>query len=406
MRGFIQSYNKESGKMVIQAVIPFVEIYKKAKFTFRVRPEDDPINTDSTVGTEMYQRQLSSEHVKDIKQYIRKTILQETKKESVTALFPTAMLLAFDHELAEGTYKCGDLIEFDLPENFYIVDGQHRLKAMQELFEESSNRLKKDSVAHDVISYLRRYFFSCSILVNYDIWEQARIFADVNFKQKKVSKSLYYEIYGMEYSSDPEMWKQNSIFLAHSLVEFLNISDISPLKGLIKMLGNTSKGIISQSFLVESFLRHIYSPRSIWYFDPYIVTVSPDSVRHMSVETVSYLTAIRESFKSLWPKIDERPNSIICKTTGMGALIRLLSDFHKQMPKEISMEIKNISKQCVCRSYVDYANDNFSKLKSYKDELFSIDPNIGQFCSTGGSGLEIKLYKRMKQLIFEPEMSR
>ena len=400
MRGFIQSYNKESGKMVIQAVIPFVDICKKARFTFRVRPEDDPINTDSTVGTEMYQRQLSLDHVKDIKQYIRKTILQEVGKESVTALFPTAMLLAFDYEVEEGNKKCGDLIEFDLPENFYIVDGQHRLKAMQELYNDS-DRLLKDSVDNDVISYLKSYFFSCSILVNYDIWEQARIFADVNFKQKKVSKSLYYEIYGMEYSPNPEMWKQNSIFLAHSLVEFLNISNISPLKGLIKMLGNTSKGIISQSFLVESFLRHIYSPRSIWYFDPYIVTVSPDSVRHMSVETVSYLTSIKESFAPLWPNMEERPNSIICKTTGMGALIRLLSDFHKQMPEDISMEIKNMPKQCICRSYVDYANENFSKLKSSENELFSINPNIGQFCSTGGSGLEIKLYKRMKQLIFE-----
>ena len=400
MKGFIQSYNKESGKMVIQAVIPFVKIMQKAKFTFRVRPEDDPIETEMTAGTEMYQRQLNSTHVREIKNYIHTTILEELNGESITAIFPTALLLAFDYEEISKDEKCGELIDFNLPDNFYIVDGQHRLRAMQELYTDLTRLLVKDNNDNAILEYLNNYHYSCSILVNYDIWEQARIFADVNFKQKKVSKSLYYEIYGMDYYSNPKMWKQNSIYLAHSLVEFLNVSNLSPLKGMVKMLGNTSHGIISQSFLVESFLRHIYSPRSIWYFDPYTQEVTPSSVRHMSVEAVSYLTAIMKSFPTMWPIMGELPKSIICKTTGMGALIRLLGDFHRHLPRCIAEEIRSVEKQCVCDSYVDYAINNFSQLSSNVEQLFSLNPEVGEFCSTGGSGLELKLYKRMRGLIF------
>lgn len=120
----------------------------------------------------------------------------------------------------------------------------------------------------------------------------------------------------------------------------------------------------------------------------------------MSVEAVSYLTAIMKSFPTMWPIKGDSPKSIICKTTGMGALIRLLGDFHRHMPRCIAEEIRSVEKQCVCDSYVDYAINYFSQLSSNVEQLFSLNPEVGEFCSTGGSGLELKLYKKMKDLIF------
>ena len=89
MKAIIQEYNSVSGKMVLQACIPFTILRDKAKFTYRTRPEEDPYNS----GRSDYQRQLNLQHVKEIRDYISSSILASSKQ--TIALFPTSMLISY-----------------------------------------------------------------------------------------------------------------------------------------------------------------------------------------------------------------------------------------------------------------------------------------------------------------------
>lgn len=400
MKALIQSYNKESGKCVLHACIPFMLLKEKCKFTFRVRPEAD-VNADLEEGesSKYYQRQLNLEHLKEIKRYLASTILSEMNGKRIDAIFPTSVLIAYssdDIRIEDNE----EVLTIDIPDGVYVVDGQHRLKAMIDLYNGVTppSHILMDGNKR-VKSYLEKYKFNCTILVNYDLWEQARIFADVNFKQKKVSKSLYYEIYGMNYSEDPLQWKQNAVYLAHSLVAFLNVNKLSPIKGNIKMLGSNDKGIISQSFLVEAILRHISSPRGIWYYDPMLTKVDKALLIGMAVEIISYLSVVHQGFGNLWPSSDGKHKSIICKTTGMGALLRLMGDIHRILPANIFDAIKRKESIVIDNEYVENVTKIIEKLKPHEARLFSIEKEVGQFNGTGGKGLEGALYKEMKTIL-------
>lgn len=400
MKALIQSYNKESGKCVLHACIPFILLKEKCKFTFRARPEAD-VNADLEEGesSKYYQRQLNLEHLKEIKRYLASTILSEMNGKRIDAIFPTSVLIAYssdDIRMEDNE----EVLEIDIPDGVYVVDGQHRLKAMIDLYNGVTppSHILMDGNKR-VKAYLERYKFNCTILVNYDLWEQARIFADVNFKQKKVSKSLYYEIYGMNYSEDPLQWKQNAVYLAHSLVAFLNGNKLSPIRGNVKMLGSKDKGFISQSFLVEALLRHISSPRGIWYFDPMRTKVDKALLIGMAVEILSYLSVVHHVFGDLWPSSEDKHTSIICKTTGMGALLRLMGDIHRVLPANIFDSIKSKEFIGIDNDYVETVTTIIEKLKPQEARLFSIEKNVGQYNGTGGKGLEGALYKEMKTLL-------
>ena len=400
MKALIQSYNKESGKCVLHACIPFMLLKDKSKFTFRVRPEAD-VNVDLEEGasSKYYQRQLNLEHLKEIKRYLASTILSEMNGKRIDAIFPTSVLIAYSSE--DIRIKDNeDVIDIDIPDGVYVVDGQHRLKAMIELYKGVTppSHILLDGNKR-VKAYLENYKFNCTILVNYDLWEQARIFADINFKQKKVSKSLYYEIYGMNYSEDPLQWRQNAVFLAHSLVAYLNVNRLSPIRGNVKMLGSKDKGFISQSFLVEALLRHISSPRGIWYYDPMRTKVDKALLIGMAGETLSYFTVVHQVFGDMWPSSDGKHKSIICKTTGMGALLRLMGDIHRILPANIFDTIKSRDAIGIDNGYVENVTKIMAKLKPHEARLFSIEQGVGEFNGTGGKGLEGALYKEMKSLL-------
>ena len=129
MKAIMQSRNELSGTMVLQACVSFVDLMNKAKFTFRIRPEDDPYSDKPND----YQRQLNMVHVKEIVKYLKKEILSVNKRS--TAIFPTSMLIAFDSEDNLTPDEHG-ILDIEIPQDCYIVDGQHRLKAMIELFNE------------------------------------------------------------------------------------------------------------------------------------------------------------------------------------------------------------------------------------------------------------------------------
>ena len=381
MKAIMQSRNELSGTMVLQACVSFVDLMNKAKFTFRIRPEDDPYSDKPND----YQRQLNMVHVKEIVKYLKKEILSVNKRS--TAIFPTSMLIAFDSEDNLTPDEHG-ILDIEIPQDCYIVDGQHRLKAMIELFNEvlaTCSFIEEDKEIYD---FLNGYKFNCSILINYDLWEQSKIFADVNFTQKKVNKSLYYDIYGSYYSENATDLKQNAIYLAHSLVVFLNRNEYSPLNGQIKMLGN-GKGVISQAFIVEALFLHISSPRGIWYFDIY-KSVDKLILNRMKVELFSYLSAIKDSFFDYW----NNNTSIMLKTTGLGALLRFMGYLHRVFDNNM-IDTLGDSNSIYCNPYIEGVKKNLVCHKKYSKELFSTNKDYGKFCGTGGKGLEMALYKEL-----------
>lgn len=400
MKAFVLNGDERSQKLTLQANIPFVELYKKARFSYMTDPATNPYEGDVDLPrNEFYQRRIDEGRVSSIKNFIRNAILGEKANKQVAVLFPTAMLLAAN---SERELRIGDMYDlndiFDTDEAFYIVDGQHRLYSMRSLYEDV---MQKDMFNEEddemVLRYLRNYRFNCTILLNFDLWEQAQVFADVNFNQKRVSTSLYYSIYGMNYSSNPSDWQRNYIFIAHSLVAFLNSHPTSPLLGGIKMLG-TGKGFISQASLADSLMQNIKSPRGIWYVDPNNME-KPPVYKYMAVEILSFLSAVKKKFDKFWP-VEGRHRSIICKTTGMGALLRLMAYLHLyKMPRNLHQALLNSTVSEILPEYEQFVIEFLSLIEPEKYRLFSLD---GEYSGTGGKGLELRLFAEMKDLIEEP----
>ncbi len=398
MKVYALSGDEESQKLILQANIPFVELYKRAIFSYMNDPSDDPYEEDDvTPRNSFYQRRVDEGRVKVIKKYIRDTILNEKNGQSVAVIFPTAMLLAAS-STGEKTLKIDDDCEMDeviyQSDGFYIVDGQHRLFSMKALYDEINNGLFKTDEDKYIIKYLESYRFNCNILLNYDLWEQAQVFADVNFNQKKVSTSLYYSIYGMNYPTNPSDLKRNYLYITHQLVMVLNTHDLSPLKGFVKMLGN-GNGFISQAFIADNLMRNIKSPRGIWYVDPYNMKVPP-VYRYMTIELLSYFSAVSKVFYKYWPTSGEL-KSIICKTTGIGALLRLMVYIHQQMlPQKLIVGLRELEKTEIYKEYEDFIIDKLSNLSDIEDRLFSMK---GAYSGTGGRGLEVKLFYEMRHKV-------
>lgn len=396
MNAMIIGGSAEAQKWVMQANVSFLNLQKKARFTYMRDPGEDPIVDDEELPkNQPYQRRIKEDRIKDIKKFIRSAILNEKKGEQVSVIFPTAMLLA---TRIDRTFKIFETVSLNdiihQMEDFYVVDGQHRLEAMLELYKEVTETLLPTEDENAIKQYLDHYVFNCTILLNFDLWEQAQVFADVNFNQAKVNKSLYYSIYGMNYSKNPSDWNRNYIFIAHSLVKFINNYETSPLKGCIKMLG-TGKGFISQAFIGEALMPLIRSPRGIWYVDPQVLTDKPN-YRYMAVELLSYFQAVKTVLNDYWPK-DNVHISILCKTTGIGALIRLMSYLHQQkMPEDLKKCLRENYNPTVMPQYTEFVTPYLEKLLPAAKDLFGLK---GNYAGTGGKGLEHQLFVAMQSQI-------
>lgn len=389
MKGYVLRGDNESQKYVIQANLDFLDLCKYAEFTQMTDINADPYEAGSKQTEEFYQRRVAPQRVKEIIKYARMAILETPRSSRHWALFPTTMLLAAHWEL-DSDLKIDDFWEsesfYEGLTSLYIVDGQHRLFSLKQLYGECQDRNDEESVR--ICEYLRAYKFNCTLLVNYDMWEQAQVFADVNFNQKSVNKSLYYSIYGMRPPRDGDM-KRSHIYVAHQLTRFMNDSTDSPLFRCIKMLG-TGRGFISQSFFADSLIRHLV-PRGIWYND-YQSDPNDLDYRYMSTELISFFVAVKNVFGEEWPATDGTHKSIIAKTTGIGALIRLMAYIHETfLPTEILIDLKSDNIDRVSIKYVELVTNLLRALKPY--QYFSFQ---GNFAGTGGKGLEVRLYEAMK----------
>lgn len=398
INGLVLSGDVGSQKLVLQACIPFVELEKHAVFSYMRDPNENPYKTDDeddkTERNRFYQRRIDTSRISKIKEFIRNAILDEAHRRRAVAVFPTAMILAYTDDISD--YAVGDVVSVRLPRGTFVVDGQHRLYAMQKLYEEvcgieifdmknEENRIVKE--------YIENYRFNCTILLNFDLWEQSQVFVEVNFNQRKVSKSLYYDIYGMYYNDSYVNDPRNYIYVAHMLAKYMNHKNDSPLKGKIKMLGN-SIGLVSQSCFAEAIIGNMSSRMGIWRLDVENVTGRP-SYKYMAIELNAFYQVVAEVFADIWPE-ENKHKSIICKTTGTSSMIRLLGYIHQNILTDDIRRKLRAADDTVVDGYKKVVKPVLMKLYYERNRLFGLN---GEFSKTGGKGIEKSLYREMCSII-------
>lgn len=394
MRAYIQHKDSQNQKLILQALVPFTELRDSVLFTYRAQDTQSSYEkqTQFQASMEFYQRRVDSKRSNDIKDFIKHSILLEKKGSQLATLFPSSMIIALsvDEDYTGNNLKLIDdeSCELNFSSNVFIVDGQHRMMGMIKLYDELNRYMVRTEDDDYVFDYLKKYKFNCTILVNYDLWEQGQVFVNVNFKQKPVNKSLYYEIFGSEYRENESDWERNRIYLSHQMALFLNERPDSPFYQRIKMLG-TGSGYVSQAFVVESLQRN-FKRGGLWYFDP---EEKPGDEEYYATELLSYFVAIKKLFSKYWPAAEATRGTIICKTTGFGAWIRLMGMMRTDNDAILLKQLKeSASRNEVCNPYVEQVTQILSPLKKYGEKLFGKD---SEFSSSSGQGAEGKLYKKL-----------
>lgn len=411
-------------KPIATSSISFRDLKEIIKFTSREPSSFDPFNPiqskdffTNQANSEYFQRLTNEERVKNIYKYLLEEINKRNTKKSELGTFPTSVIISLEineqfDDIDEYKNQVLKLEENDNIGAFYkftedskfinleilnrknslIVDGQHRLAGMLKLYNDAKNKsIKigrnnlKDKYPNleysTIVRELDDFQLNCTLLVGFDKWEQGKVFVDVNFNQKPVNKSLYYDIFG----SFPEPDK-NDIFLAHMLAMHLNNNSNSVIKGFIKMLGKGS-GFFSQAFFVEAILEH-FKANGIW------ADISLDYLNNgkkfeiLPLFLKAYFRSIKQNFKEYWPKDEyskgERYKDVLVKTTGMGALLKLINPIYKYLIRN-NIQIDNLNEDQLFNEF----NLIFEKIKNQGEKYFSSNSD---FSGAGSLGLQNKLY--------------
>lgn len=391
---------EQGNKVIAIAVVKYSELKNVVRFTNRESSDSNPYDQEyyESRNQEYYQRLVKSQRVNNIADFIENAYRQEKSgNETITSVFPSSMILAFDalnesDSIANSNYD--DIIFPQSKDAVLIVDGQHRFAGMQLLEKRYLNKVQNNIFGEkeysEILEWINDYRFNCTFLIDFDMWEQSQFFANVNFYQKRVNKSLYYDIFGST-PPDKRNDKNNSIYLSHSLVQYLNSSDKSPLKGMIKMLG-TGDGLVSQAFVVEAIMNH-FKTRGVWNFIEEDFKNNGNKHVMLTRIFVAYFTSIKNIFSDFWPIAGERYTSIMCKTTGLGALIRLLGLLYKELAigSYPGMDPINFEKATL-NELTDIFTQVFESIKDKGEVLFGTS---SEFSGGGSSGFQAKLYKQL-----------
>ncbi|WP_339200722.1 DGQHR domain-containing protein [Peribacillus sp. FSL P2-0133] len=237
----------------------------------------------------------------------------------------------------------------------FIVDGQHRLA--------SFGFTENDKISDD-------FEIVVTIFINLEIPLQAEIFSIINGKQKPVNKSLLYDL--SSFNQD----KYNEIKRSHSIVKWLNSNPISPFFNEIRMLGS-GPGSISQSAFIDELLRYIKDRRAHTYKS----FLKDKDEKEIIKLLLSYYLAIKQTFKDEW---DDRKNYVFLKTTGFGALMKLLYYVY--------------IKFCV-----ENRQFNREELKEFFRNIKSDEFSVDKLGKAGSQGLQSELYRKLRTTLIGDE---
>lgn len=259
------------------------------------------------------QRRTDVRRIKEISEYVQ---------NAQGIIFPTPIVLSFN--LFEGSGFIGNtdytidedahLITFTHNARFSIIDGQHRLAGAVSAYNQIiNNNTRKD------------FELAVTLIPNVGLSKAAQLFIDINGNQRKVNKSMIYDLY-----SNIDNSQIDNINKYITVTQTLNDREKSPLHQKIKRLG-VGTGNISQAFFVD-YLMSAYE--------------SFDSSREMQKiysEVFTYFKVVSEIFPRHWR--DKTSN--LLKTNGFGALLILL-------PKILVSHKENYSTQEISEHFRAY----------------------------------------------------
>lgn len=332
----------------------FSELKNIVRFHIRWLNNEDWIN-----------RETDSKRIKNIASYIFNEI------DSNIPLFSTPLVISLDER--DGIIFSEDNI--NIPEDkkniWLIIDWQHRFKWIELYYNKYYNKYNDNDNNNDIE-------LPIIFLLDFDLYQLSEIFVNINFKQKPVNKSLYYDIF---WSLPPKDWVYNELQYSHEIVKMLNTADWSPIKGIIKMLWNKN-WLVSQSFIVDIFTIFFRRDEVWWIF------LKEQDYTPIEKFLKIYFSFIKEKFKKYnYTEDDLKFDTwwhILWKTTGFGAILYLIQDIFQDSKFDINWDIK------------EYLNNKFKKLS---------DEDINKLFSKNWEyawswWLQSKLYRELSKKIF------
>ena len=224
----VQVSQLQSG-IVFTGKMNFGQLNQIYKLTERRESVDDPFGNSTIVYDDNtdFQRQLSQKKLKEIESYLRDE-MQQRKAGKSLAMFPSSLILynrasepddlkldtnadeqTINLQVINDSYSTtldccfylqspqkADLYQLFIPKNrgiTLIVDGQHRFIGTQRFYQSLPQELRDE---------VENFEFIVTYLVGFDLYEVGQIFATVNFNQKPVNRSLYYDIFGSAPQTD------------------------------------------------------------------------------------------------------------------------------------------------------------------------------------------------------------
>lgn len=349
-------------------LLDYIDFHFRDPYTHLQNPltqlkTDEYINRIQKQGIELesnergIQRRLQLERIRNIAEYL---------KSDESNFLPNSILLSasinensdfYNHYL---DYENKEIGYFEFPEDvrFIIIDGQHRLGGLSLLDKKFQEQLELTTI----------------LLFNISIPTAAKLFSDINGKQKAVNRSLIYDLYdliGTEY--------QNDITIFHSICEAFYTSKRSPLYRQIKMLGIGS-GAISQSFFIDYAIDAVKSAGiSIRENEQYIYE-----------QLFFYFRAFQRTFPRDWPvpidfhtidQLDEHAKLVLrerksqlVKTNGFGAILRLFPKVYNLSGGKFEGYLETISK---LKGHINWLNDgSMGTGKSFQNKLLQTMENL------------------------------
>ena len=254
------------------------------------------------------ERPLSQDRVAELQKYVR----------TVDATFPTSIIIGVSSEDADYDESSGTMTIAKTDKVAKIIDGQHRIAGLT--------------------GYANGTFqVNVTVFVDMDLEDQAMVFATINLKQTRVSKSLAYNLY--EYATSPSPQKT-----CHDIAKLLNKREGSPFEEKIKILGRATPGrlaeTLTQAAFVEQLLKLISrdpdGDRDLLKRGKSPKPASPEQARSLIFRDMfldrrdadialclwDYFLAVRRRWPQAWDSTER--GVILSRTTGFVALMRLL----------------------------------------------------------------------------------
>jgi len=270
------------------------------------------------------QRELKPARIRDIRKYVG----------TIDASFPTSIVVSVDEKCVtisdterEG-FKILKVSEYEDPASpelsipldqaATIIDGQHRLKGLQE-------------------AGMSDFELSVSIFVGVDDATEATLFSIVNLAQTKVNKSLVYDLFALATSRSPEK-------TCHEIVVALDRLPESPFHDRIKRLGVATEKrfgeTLSQATIVKGLLPYITNDplldrdrgKRLGFWEPALAKDVSKRIFYdffqrgkdsdILANVINYFNAIKSRWPDAWKSTGT--GNIINRTNGYNGFVRFL----------------------------------------------------------------------------------